>query len=119
MIPIIVTYLLVLVAHLSLVLFKILPGDFNVLAGIDGILALLFVGGILIAFPGIKKGGESFVQRFLIITTVQLLMMMGLILILTFSKISHTRALGFNAITVFVILLFIQSIYLIKKINAK
>lgn len=119
MIPLIISYFLILIAHLSLVFLKILPGDFNILLAVNGFLAFLFVGGILIAAPGIKKGGESFAQRFLILTTGQLLLMMTLILILTFSKVPNSKALGFNAISVFVILLFTQSIYLIKKINQK
>lgn len=117
MIPVIAAYFLIFLTHLSLVFFKVLPGDFKVMAQIDSFLAFIFVVALLIAVPGIKKGGENFAQRFLIVTTVQLLSMLGLILVLTFAKIPGTKVLGFNAISVFVILLLIQSVFLIKKIK--
>lgn len=117
MIPILTSYTSILVLHICLVYLKIVPGDFMNLLKIDGFLAVLFIGGMLIAHPGIKKGGESFVQRFLLMTTAQLLMMLGVILILAFTKVPQVKILGFSAIILFVTLLMIQSLFLIKKIN--
>ncbi|MFN5416534.1 MAG: hypothetical protein ACK5B9_05715 [Flavobacteriia bacterium] len=119
MIPTIITYASILVLHLCLAFFKIVPGDFMNLLKIDIFLAVLFVGGMLITLPGIKKGGEEFVQRFLLMTTAQLLLMLVVILILAYAKVPQVKILGFSAIILFVTLLMIQSTFLIKKINQK
>jgi hypothetical protein len=108
---------LIVFVHLILVKFRIIPGNFNHLLNIDIFLFILFVLGIIIVFPGIKKGGENFSIRFLIMTTLQLLLMLSLILVLSFTKIEQVKILGFSSISVFVILLLVQSVVLIKKMN--
>jgi hypothetical protein len=105
--------------HLVFVFFKFIPGDFSPILKIDTFLAILFVVGLLIVYPGIKKGAENFSIRFLLMTTLQLLLMLGLILVLAFNKIDHVKLLGLSAISVFVVLLVIQSFFLIKLINKK
>jgi len=117
MIPVIAAYFLILITHLALVFFQVVPGALQVVSGIDAFLAVIFSGALLIAMPGVNKGGETFVQRFLIITTVQLLTMLGLIIVLTFSKVTGAKALGFSSIILFMILLVIQSVFLVNKIK--
>lgn len=118
MTKIISLYLAVLTTHFLLVYFGTLPGEFKVIAWVDLFLAVLFCGGLLLAAPGIKKGAENFSIRFLAMTTTQMLLMLGLILVFVFAKIGGSpKTLGFTSIILFVILLGIQSVYLIRRIN--
>ncbi|MCE3296604.1 MAG: hypothetical protein K0R65_2318 [Crocinitomicaceae bacterium] len=120
MIKIISLYLAVLTTHLLLVYFGTLPGEFKVVGYVDLFLAVLFCGGLLLAAPGIKKGAENFSLRFMAMTTAQMLLMLGLILVFVFAKIGGSpKTMGFTAIILFVILLVIQSVYLIRKVNQK
>ncbi|MGV3631110.1 MAG: hypothetical protein ACO1O6_07885 [Bacteroidota bacterium] len=120
MIKIISLYLALLTTHVLLVYFGTLPGEFKIVAFVDLFLAALFCGGLLLAAPGLKKGPENFSMRFLAMTTAQMLLMLGLILVFVFGKIGGSpKTMGFTAIILFVLLLVIQSVYLIRKINQK
>lgn len=119
MIKIIGIELGVIVLHLVCIKWNILPGNFQNLLKIDAFLAVLFVLGLMIVYPGIKRGAENFSIRFLIMTTMQLLLMLALILVLSFTKVEQVKILGFSAISIFVILLAIQSVVLIKQMNKK
>lgn len=107
----------VIIVHLLFVKLNLLPGDFEHMLKIDIFLIVIFTFGLLIVYPGLKKGAENFSLRFLIMTTMQLLLMLSLILVLTFTKVSQVKVLGFTAISIFVILLAIQSVVLIKRMN--
>ncbi|MES2588288.1 MAG: hypothetical protein V4622_04855 [Bacteroidota bacterium] len=109
----------ILVLHLILVYSAILPGKLEIMSYIDLTIAIIFVSGFAIAFTGVKLGAENFNLRFLLTTTLQMLLMLGLILILTFKKIGDTRVVGFTAISLFIILLAIQSVALIRAVNKK
>lgn len=119
MIKIISLYLAILTTHVLLVNFGTLPGELKVIAWIDLFLALLFCGGLMIAAPGLNKSPENFSLRFLAMTTAQMLLMLSLILVFVFAKIGSTKILGFTSIILFVVLLAIQSVYLIRRINQK
>lgn len=111
--------LFLLVTHCVLVNYSILPGKIETMIYIDASIALLFILGILITFPGIKKGGENFSIRFLLVTTLQMLSMLSIILVLAFKKIEGVKVLGFSAIILFISLLAIQSFVLIRAMNKK
>jgi hypothetical protein len=108
-----------IVLHIFLVYYTILPGKIESMIYIDAAIAFLFLLGILITFPGIKKGGENFSIRFLLVTTLQMLSMLSLILVLAFKKIEGVKVLGFSAIILFISLLVIQSFVLIRAMNKK
>ena len=114
MIKSIATYLLLAIIHLLLIYFDVLGGKFPNSIFIDLIIVLLFVFAAVIGFPGIKKGGESFTQRFLIITTVQMLAMFSLIFTIFFQKIEQVKVIAFSAIGLFVILLGLQAHFFIS-----
>jgi hypothetical protein len=114
MIKSIISYLSVVILHISLVYFKVLGGDFPNSILVDFIIVSLFLFAALIGFSGIKKGGESFTQRFLIITTVQMLAMFTLIFTIFFQKIEHVKIIAFSAIGLFVILLGLQAYFFIS-----
>ncbi len=119
MIRIISLYLASLTTHVLLVYGGIMPGAFRALASVDLFLAALFCGGLLIAAPGVAKGAENFSIRFLLVTTMQMLMMLALILVLVYAKLVSPKTTGFSAIILFVILLAIQSVYFIRLVNRK
>ena len=89
------------------------------LAGVC-ICILLFVvfglGAILIG-PGLDKDPENFVNRFLILTTVQLLAAMSILAALAYLKMSDMRVVALQFISVFVILLAVQSFFLVKGVK--
>jgi hypothetical protein len=105
--------------HLLLVNFSILPGNIASMIYVDLSIFFIFIVGILVTFPGIKKGGENFSIRFLLITTIQMLSMLSIILVLAFKKIEGVKVLGFSAIILFISLLAIQSFVLIRAMNKK
>jgi hypothetical protein len=115
----ILVYLSLLVIHLLCIDFGLLKGIFEQHLKVNVFLFALFSLGFLIVLPGFKKGPEQFSIRFLAMTTLQLLLMLTLILILSFNKIADVKYLGFTSISLFAILLIIQSTYLIKKMNRK
>jgi hypothetical protein len=110
---------IVFLLHLVAVFFGFLPGKFSSMIWVDAYVAILFILGILIVNPAFKNGPESFNNRFLIITTMQMMLMMVLILILVYNKVEGVRILGFSSISIFVVLLAIQSYVFIKRLNKK
>lgn len=109
----------ILIFHLVILQFGFIPANFFYSLNVDLFLAFLFISGLLISYPGIKKGAENFTLRFLVMTTMQLLSMMGLILVLAFMKIPNVKIVGYSSISVFILLLIVQSAYLVKEMNKK
>ncbi|MEY3237942.1 MAG: hypothetical protein RI883_2043 [Bacteroidota bacterium] len=77
-------------------------------------LAIVFVLGILIISPALNKSADEFALKFLLLTTVQMLSIFGIVGVLAFRKVPDFRTIGFNIISVFCILLFVQSFLLVK-----
>ncbi len=109
----------ILFLHLILVYSAILPGKMDLMIYLDLTIAFIFVSGFAISYTGLKLGGETFNLRFLLTTTLQMLLMLGLIVVLAFNKIEGVKVAGFSAIILFVILLALQSVVLIKAVNKK
>lgn len=107
----------VLLAHLLLTFFRILPGQFNSIVLLDVCLLFIFSLGLLIIVPGLQKGPENFSMRFLLLTTVQMLLMLTFILVLITTKYPDARYLGFTGIFIFIFLMAIQSVMLIRAVN--
>jgi hypothetical protein len=77
-------------------------------------MAIVFVLGIVIISPALNKGADEFALKFLLLTTVQMLSIFGIVGVLAFRKVPDFRSIGFNIISLFCILLFIQSFLLVK-----
>lgn len=74
----------------------------------------IFAIGSLIIVPGLKKDPERFAIHFLGLTTFQMLAAFGVIGFLAFQKIDQVKSIGLHFISIFCILLFIQSLLLIR-----
>lgn len=72
---------------------------------------------ILIAAPVVGKSGEQFVGRFLILTTTQMLSIMSVILAVWYADKVHLKAVGLQMVSLFIIVLALQSILLIQSNN--
>lgn len=108
---------LVILLHLTLIFFKIIPADFSAIAKMDAVVAILFIGGSLLIAPGLDKAPDSFVNRFLILTTFQMLAMMTILLAMVYVKLPNFRQIGFHTISIFVLLLMVQSVFLVRFVN--
>ncbi|MBL4862705.1 MAG: hypothetical protein JKY09_06790 [Crocinitomicaceae bacterium] len=104
--------------HVGLVALHVFPVDFFTILKLDVVLLVLYAAGALIMAPGLMRHGESFVNRFLILTTVQMLAMMGVIAALAYVKLKGALEIGFHTVSVFLILLIIQSYFLVKNSNS-
>ena len=108
---------IVLFAHLSLVYFQVIDIDFRHSLIGDFALLLIFLIGIPVVLFGLKKEAESFVGSFLILTTIQMLSAMSTIAAFIFTKIPGYRELSIQYMLMFIIILGIQSIFLINVVR--
>lgn len=83
----------------------------------DGILFSMFVLGTLIVSPGLDKAPDNFVNRFILLTTFQLMGMMIYILILSMTKIPYFKMIGYHTLGVFLCLLMAQAFFLVKTVK--
>ena len=100
--------------YLSLVNLNFILIDKLIAAEIALGLGVLFFLGIIIISPALNKGPDEFALKFLLLTTVQMLAIFGVVGVLAFRKVPDFRTIGFNIISVFCILLFVQSFLLVK-----
>lgn len=105
---------LVLLSHLGLVCLGVLPGVFRHIALIDAAIGIIFFVSMLVAYSGIKADAESFVWRFLIMTTFQLLGTLTVIVVLFFKQKEQAMSIGLNGTAMALILLVVQSIFLFR-----
>jgi uncharacterized membrane protein len=94
----------------------IFPVNASVVAGM---LAVLFLGGLLIVAPGLQKDAENFTLRFLVLTTIQMMGVLFFILGVVFLKLDQAKAMGFQLIAIFGVLLVVQSVLLVKILSKK
>jgi hypothetical protein len=110
---------IVLVSHFILVLTEKIQGEILQAIIVDGSLSLIFGVGIFIILPGLKKDSEYFAMRFIGLTTLQMLSMMTLIAVLIFGNLSEPRYWALTAISLFALLLSVQSFLFVKEVNKK
>jgi hypothetical protein len=107
------------VIHIILVI----AGLFNIsiLAAVvaDIILLGVFLGGVAAIRTMERKLDLSFVQLFLILTTVQMLTCMVILLCIVYLKLPESRSHALQQVTLFIILLALQSIALIQWVRGK
>ena len=109
--------LLILVCHVALLSAGIFHIPLAKLFLMDGLLFLLFLASTFIIAPGLDKASDHFVNRFLLLTTLQLLTMMVTILSLSLIKMTNFKAIGYHLLSVFIALLSVQAILLVRQIK--
>ena len=108
---------IVITLHVVLVFTKVLGGTFQPALIIDLLLFLMFGAGAMLIGPGLDKDPENFVNRFLILTTVQLLAAMSILAALAYVKMTDMKTIALQFISLFVVLLVIQSFLLVKGVK--
>lgn len=107
----------IIVVHLVLAFFEVFGGRFQPILVLDILLLVVFGLGAMLIGPGLDKDPENFVNRFLILTTVQLLGAMSILAALAYMKMPDMRIIALQFISVFIILLGVQSFFLVKGVK--
>jgi len=107
----------IIVVHLVLAFFDVFGGHFQPILVLDILLLVVFGLGAILIGPGLDKDPENFVNRFLILTTVQLLGAMSILAALAYLKMPDMRIIALQFISVFIILLGVQSFFLVKGVK--
>ncbi len=81
---------------------------------INIVIPILFLGGGIIITAGKYKNPDSFAQRFMLLTTFQLLTILSVIAAVWYTAKLHLKAFGLQFVSVFVFLMIIQSLLLIR-----
>ena len=92
-------------------------GTFKTIVVLDVLLFVVFGAGAILVSPGLDKEPENFVNRFLILTTVQLLAAMSMLAALAYLKMPDMRTVALQFVAVFVVLLALQSFFLVKGVK--
>jgi len=107
----------IIIVHIALAFFEVFGGRFQSILVLDILLFVVFGLGAILIGPGLDKDPENFVNRFLILTTVQLLAAMSILAALAYLEMSDMRVVALQFISVFVILLAVQSFFLVKGVK--
>lgn len=109
---------LLLVVHILLVYLNVFPFNFRLTLISDFALLFIFLLGVPIVSVGLKKKEEGgFVGSFLILTTVQMLSTLSVLGAFVYTQVPQFREISLQLISVFIILLIVQSIFLIKLVK--
>ena len=108
---------LIVICHIIVLSLGIFQVPLTKLFLMDGLLFLLFLASTLIIAPGLDKASDNFVNRFLLLTTLQLLTMMITILSLSLIKMNNFKAIGYHLLVIFLALLSVQAILLVRQIK--
>ncbi len=108
---------IVLTLHSLFVFIDVFTVNFSKFIILQMALFVIYALGIIVIAPGLDKNPDNFVGRFLILTTIQLLSAMSVLAGLAYIKAPEMRELSLHFISVFVIVLGIQSFLLVKWVN--
>jgi hypothetical protein len=75
---------------------------------------LLFLSGTFIMLPGFKRGPEVFVQRFFILTTVQMIGFFSIVAGFAYSKYPSAKIVIMHMLVLVLFYLILQSVMLVK-----
>lgn len=81
---------------------------------INILIPVLFLGGGMIMTLGKYRNTDSFAQRFMLLTTFQLLTILSVIAAVWYTAKLHLKSFGLQFVSVFVLLMIIQSLLLIR-----
>ena len=107
----------ILAVHCALVFLGVIPINLRMTLISDVVLLFVFLIGTPIVTGGLKKEKEAFVGSFLILTTLQMLSVMSVLGAFVYVKIPGFREVSLQMVSVFVIILIVQSYFLIKIVN--
>lgn len=79
---------------------------------------IFFVGGLIIN-SGFNKEPDIFVGRFFLLTTFQLLAILSILVAVAYKMNGHLKAFGFQFISIFILLMFLQSFFIVRINNKK
>lgn len=79
-----------------------------------GFVFILFLVGTLIIAPGIDKGSESFVQRFFILTTIQMMTFLFMVVALVYSHFPEAKTVVMHMLILMLFYLMTQSFLLVR-----
>jgi len=85
----------------------------------NGIVAVLFILGALIITAGQTPIHEKFAQRFLIMTTFHFFAIFAILITVWYTSKEHLRSFSLQFITLFILLLIVQSLLLMVLIRNK
>lgn len=116
------SYFLYLISAVSIVLvvygllhaFHLIQLPMKLFLLVNIVIPVLFIGGAAIVTVGKKKNPESFAQRFMLMTTFQLLTILSIIAAIWYKANIHLKAFGLQFVSVFVILMIFHSLLLIR-----
>ena len=115
-----ISFLVILHAiYIALIASNTMPLNFQNAVLINSFSAFIFLIGVLIISPSLNKDLETFSIKFLLLTTVQMLLFMLGIVIILFNRIAEQKVTGFHFTGFFIICLAAQSYLLIKLKNNK
>lgn len=107
------------VAHIILVSTGLFNISIPAAIVADVTLLGVFIGGVAAIRTMSKKLDLSFVQLFLILTTVQMLTCMVILLCIVYLKLPEFRSHALQQVALFLVLLVLQSIALIQWVRGK
>jgi multisubunit Na+/H+ antiporter MnhG subunit len=95
----------------QLEIFSIKPEDRLI---VSVVVVLLFLSGTFIMLPGFKRGPEVFVQRFFILTTVQMIGFFSIVAGFAYSKYPSAKTVIMHMLILVLFFLILQSVMLVK-----
>lgn len=87
-------------------------------AGIVGLLSI-FMLSTLVMMSGAKASEESKTQRFILGTTIQMLLVLFFVLIVKYTWADHFREFVWYFMSFFIVMLFSQAIWMLLVVNKK
>lgn len=110
--------LIIVLTHFILVKCNMFEIEHRVAILMEIVLGLLFVLGTVIIVPSFKKDPDQLIGRFMILTTVQLLSVLALFGAFVYVKIPSFKVSLFHCLILFVLLMAIQSAFLVGAVNS-
>lgn len=110
----IIAIIIVLTSFGLLHYLKIIQLPVKLFLLVNILIPVLFLGGAMIITVGKYKNPDSFAQRFMLLTTFQLLTILSVIAAVWYISKIHLKAFGLQFVSVFVLLMFIQSFLLVR-----
>lgn len=110
----ILTFVTVLVSHYFISDSSGAKILFSRLVYWDTLLFTLFLLGPVVLRKDLHNSSESFVLKFMVVTTLQLLAVLSLAAYVVFSGIKYARENVYHVIAVFILFLFVQSVILVR-----
>ena len=100
--------------YLGLIQLNLLTISFGNSFFVIGFVFVLFFTGTLIIAPGIDKGSESFVQRFFLLTTMQMMTFLSMVVALVYSHYPDVKTVVMHMLVLVLFYLLLQSFLLVR-----